>query len=380
MSEPQTRTNRLFGRSPLTVIDRMIAWELGRTLLSVLLVLVTIIVSRKFLEILTKAIEGEVSVEIVFSLLGLKTLTATAVLIPPSLFMAILTVTGRMYRDHEMSVLASAGVGARRLYRALSWVIVPVFLLAAYLALMVMPWSERHIQTLILRDVETHDIRGIKPGRFNEFSSGDVVLYAEEMDENRAMRNIFVQSRHNMNTGVVIAERGHLHRAENGDNFVILNDGRRYQGIPGKADYVISDFEEYGVRLSGPEEVSAALKREATDSLQLYRGGTLPELAELQKRIAIPLGVLALSLLAVPLARISPRQGPYGNIFSAFLIYIIYENAQKISQGLLMTGKIQPWLAYVAIYGLLLLMTLTLFLKNLGPRWRRHTLRLRPPS
>lgn len=374
MSLPRPAAPRRFPRLPLPVIDRMIALELAKTVTAILMVLVTIIVSRKFLDILTKAIEGEISGEIVFTLIGLKSLTAAAILVPPSLFMAILTVTGRMYRDHEMAVLASAGAGAPRLYRALSWTVIPVVFLSAYLSLVVMPWSERHIQTLILRDVETHDIRGIKAGKFNEFSSGDVVLYAEAMDENRDMRNIFVQSRQNETTGVVIAERGHLHKAENGDNFVVLNDGRRYQGIPGTANFVISEFGEYGVRISGPEEISAALKREATDTLQLWRNGTLPELAELQKRLGIPLGVIALWLLAVPLARVSPRQGPYGNVFSAFLIYIIYENAQKISQGLLITGKLQPWMAYVIIYGLLMVMTLALFLKNLGPRWMKHRL------
>lgn len=356
----------------------MVSFELSKTLVSILLVLVTIIVSRKFLGILTKAIEGEVSTDTVFSLLGLKTLTALAVLIPPSIFMAVLTVMGRMYRDHEMSVLASAGAGARRIYRSLCWVVIPVFFLSAYLSLVVMPWSERHIQTLILHDVETHDMRGIKPGRFNEFSAGDVVLYAEGTDPaNNDMINIFVQSRQNMTTGVVIASRGRLHTAENGDTFVVLNEGRRFQGIPGQADYVISEFEEYGVRISGPEETSATLKREATDSAELIRSKTPKELAELQKRIAVPLGVLALTLLAVPLARTSPRQGPYGSVFSAFIIYIIYENAQKISQGMLMSEKIAPWVSYLAIYGLLLIMTAGLFLKNLGPRWIRHTLGLK---
>ena len=123
--------------------------------------------------------------------------------------------------------------------------------------------------------------------------------------------------------------------------------------------------------------MSATLKREATDSLQLLTNGTPKELAELQKRIAVPLGIIALALLAVPLARVSPRQGPYGNVFSAFIIYIVYENAQKISQGMLMSGKIPPWTAYAAIYGILLAMTLLLFLKNLGPRWLKHSLGFR---
>jgi lipopolysaccharide export system permease protein len=269
-------------------------------------------------------------------------------------------------------VLATAGVGTLRLYRSLTWVVLPTLILAIYLALFVMPWSERNSQQLVMHDVETHDIRGLKPGRFNEFSAGDVVLYAESMDDNKDMLNIFVQSRQNTSTGVVIAERGRLHKAENGDNFVVLNHGRRYQGVPGKADYIISEFEEYAVRISGPEEVSATLRRESTDSLVLLLSQTPKELAEFQKRIAIPLGVVALALLAVPLARVSPRQGPYGNVFSAFLIYIIYENAQKISQGMVISETIPPWASYAGIYGLLLIMTMSLFLKNLGPRWIRH--------
>mgnify|MGYP006279991083 FL=1 len=195
MSSTTAPPVRRFRRLPLSVMDRMLASELLKTLTSILLVLVTIIVSRKFLAILTKAIEGEIATDTVFSLLGLKTLTAIAVLIPPSIFMAILTVLGRMYRDHEMSILASAGVGSRRVYAGLGWVVIPVFVLAAYLALSVMPWSERQMQELIARDVETHDIRGIKPGRFNEFSAGDVVLYAEQLDEKQDMSHIFVQSR-----------------------------------------------------------------------------------------------------------------------------------------------------------------------------------------
>ena len=374
MNETATKPPRRIRRSLLNVVDRMVSWELLKTLVSILLVLVTIIVSRKFLGILTKAIEGEVATDTVFTLLGLKTLTALAILIAPSLFMAVLTVMGRMYRVHEMSVLASAGVGARRLYRSLAWVVVPVFCLSAWMALVVMPWSERQSQERIMHDVETQDIRGIKAGRFNEFSSGDVVLYAESMNEQHDMLNIFVQSRQNDKTGVVVAERGRLHKAENGDNFVILNEGRRLQGTPGQADYIISEFDEYAVRISGPEEMSATLRREGTDSLSLLLSRTPKDLAELQKRVAIPLGVLALALLAVPLARVSPRQGPYGNVFSAFIIYILYENSQKISQGMLMSEKIPAWASYAVIYGLLLLMTLFLFLKNLGPRWIRHFL------
>lgn len=361
------------------VIDRMVAFDLLKTLLAILLVLVVIIVSRQFLSILQKAIEGEVSADTLFQLLGLKTVLATAILIPPSLFMAILTVIGRMYRDQEMAVLASAGAGERRIMQALSWAVIPVFILATFLALVAMPWTERHTQKLIKRDEQKADVRGIQPGRFNEFSAGDIVLYAESIDPDNRMHEIFVQSRQGESTAVVIAESGHLQKTELGEDFVILNKGRRYQGVPGQMDFVISDFAEYGVRILGPEAESEALKREATDTLTLLKSRDPKELGELLRRLAIPLGVIFLSLLAVPLARIAPRRGPYGNVFTALLIYITYENLLKIAQGMVMTKKLKVWQGPLVIYGALLLMTLFLYFRGRGSILQKLGLRGRRP-
>lgn len=372
--KPVVSEHRPTGGPVFAVVDRMVALELLKTLMAILSVLVVIIVSRQFLNILQKAIEGEVAAETLFQLLGLKTLSVTAILIPPSMFMAILIVIGRMYRDQEMAILASAGMGSRRLLRALAWTGVPVLVLSAYMALVSMPWTEREAQTLIKRDEQSADVRGIRPGRFNEFSSGDVVLYAEAMGEDNVMRNIFVQSRQNEMTGVVIADHGHLHRNDIGENFVVLNDGRRYQGVPGQMDYVISEFTEYGVRISGPEAASEALRREAVDTPTLLHSRDPKLLAELQRRLSLPLGVLFLSLLAVPLARVAPRRGPYGNIFAAFLIFVIYENLLKISQALLMTGKIPPGVGPAVVYGLVLLTTFGILVGQRGWGWLRWRL------
>ena len=352
-----------------SILDRMIALELLKTIGAVLLVLVTIIVSRKFLAILAKAIEGEVAGETIFQLLGLKILSATAMLLPAAVFMSILIVLGRMYRDQEISILSGAGVGPARLYRALSWMVLPILLGSAWLALETMPWAERQVQELMRKDEERADIRGLKAGQFNEFSAGDVVLYAEELRGNHEMKKIFVQNRQENKIGVVIADHGVLERNESDEYFVILNDGRRYQGVPGRTDYVLSKFDTYGVRIDSADETSAAMKSEAEDSGMLWRSRTPRELAELQKRLAIPIGMGFLALLALPLSRIAPRAGVFGNVFSAFLIYIAYENAQKIAQGMLMTGKITPWLSYSGIYAVMAACIVFLLARNLGWSW-----------
>lgn len=355
----------------LPVLDRMVTAELIKTIFAVLIVLVTIIVSRKFLTILTKAIEGEVAGDTLFVLLGLKTLSALIILLPASAFLGILLVFGRMYRDQEMTVLSSAGVGFVRLYRSIALLVLPLVLLAAYLALEVMPWSEQQVQELMRKDEKTADLRGIKPGRFNEFSRGDVVLYTEAMSEtDGTMHNVFVQSRQGDEAGVIIAESGHLKESETGEHFVVLSFGRRYQGIPGQADYIISEFEDYAVKIDEADDAEqAALKREAAPSMTLWQSKTPRELAELQRRFAIPLGVMVLSLLAIPLSRTAPRGGVYGSVLTAFLIYLAYENLQRITQGLLMTQRIPLWLGHSGVYILMLAVTLFFLLRATGPAW-----------
>ena len=370
MNSPPFKQPTFSRWSFLSVIDRMVMVELAKTVTAVSAVLVTIIVSRKFLNILTKAIEGEVAGDTLFVLLGLKTLSAVIILLPAALFLGILMVFGRMYRDQEMTVLSSSGVGFSRLYRAISYLVIPVSVLAAFLALQVLPWSEQQVQERMRKDEKTADLRGIKPGQFNEFSQGDVVLYTEAMSEkDGTMTNIFVQSRQGEKTGVIVANSGRLKESKTGEHFVVLKFGQRYQGIPGQADFVISEFEKYAVKIDEADSENAALKREAAPSMALWQSKTPRELAELQRRLAIPAGVLVLSLLAVPLSRIAPRGGVYGSVLTAFLIYLIYENLQRVSQGLLMTGRIPLWLSYSGVYIVMVVLTLFFLLRACGPVW-----------
>ena len=351
------------------LLDRMLLVDLARTLAAILSVLVIIIVSRKFLGILARAIEGEVSGGTLSTLLALKILSATSMLLPPASFLAALVVLGRLYRDNEMAVLAAAGFGPARTYQSLMWFVLPVSILGAVLALQVMPWSERQAQALMKRDEQGADLRGIKAGRFNEFSRGDVILYAEELADDGSMRNIFVQSRSGERTGVVIAEQARLTTNDNEEHFVLLSYGTRYQGVPGRADFVVSEFEQYAVRIDDPNPTSRGTEREGRDSLSLLRSGTPRELAELQKRLAIPLGILTLGLLAVPLAKVPPRAGAWGNILKAFLIYIAYENLQKISHGMLISQKAPLPVAFGAAYVAVGLLTLAILIRQVGWRW-----------
>ncbi|WP_239649738.1 LptF/LptG family permease [Methylocucumis oryzae] len=157
-------------RASITVLDKTIAIDLTKTLLSVWTVIVVIIVSREFIRVLDKAIEGRVANETLLTLLGLKTISIGVSLLPAALFMALLMVLGRMYRDQEVAAIASAGGGAFTLYKAVYLMVLPCSLAGAWLSLYASPWAEATIIRSMHQDEETADLRGIAAGKFSEYS------------------------------------------------------------------------------------------------------------------------------------------------------------------------------------------------------------------
>ncbi len=358
----------------ISVLDKMIMQDLFKTVLAVLSVIVVIIVSRKFIKVLAKAIEGGISNETVLSILGLKTVVAISTFLPASIFMAILMVLGRMYRDQEMSAVSSAGGGAVVIYRAVFLLVFPLSIAAGWLSLVATPWAEAQISELTHADEQVADLRGISAGRFSEYSHGDLVFYTEHIDTKKLMHNVFVQNRTGNTIGVINAKYGTLKHLPGG-LYLVLMDGERVKAVPGELSVTIEKFSEYAVRL---EKKNAFLPQQldGTPSEDLWASTQLPEIAEMQNRLSIPLGVIFLSFLAVPLAKLSPRGGVYGSLLVAFAIYFVYGNVKRISQSLVINETISPALGYFGIYLLLFCLGIFLLVRLYGLKW--VLLRLNP--
>ncbi|MGR8998712.1 MAG: LPS export ABC transporter permease LptF [Gammaproteobacteria bacterium] len=348
----------------------MIAQDLLKTLLAVLTVLVVIIVSRQFIRVLDKAIEGQVSTETLLTILGLKTIVASIDFLPVALFMAILMVLGRMYRDQEMAAVSSAGGGAGTIYRAVFLLIFPLSIAAVGLSLYVAPWAEAKGDKLVHQDEESADVRGVAAGKFSEYSQGDLVFYVEKISaDKKKMHKVFVQDRQNENVGIINAETARFQDLPAG-RFIIFEQGERVQGQPGNLDYVIEEFIEYAVRIEDKRAVTYNKpNRQAISADLLWASREAPYIAELQRRLSIPSGILLLSFVAVPLAQISPRGGVYGNMLLGFLIYFSYGNLIRVSQSWVIKETIPAWLGGFGVNFLLLLIGGFLLARLYGWQW-----------
>lgn len=345
----------------------MIIKDLTKTLLAVLSVIVVIIVSRKFIKVLAKAIEGNISNETVLSILGLNTVIAVSAFLPAAIFMAILMVLGRMYRDHEMAAVRYAGGGVAVIYRAVFLMVLPLAIVASGMSMVTTPWAEATMRELMHEDRKIAEVRGIAAGRFSEYSQGELVFYTEDIDTDKRMYNVFVQNREGGKLGVVNAKYGRIKNLQGG-LYLVLEKGELIQGVPGEKAFNIEKFDEYAVRIEKKTKVLRQ-KRDAIASSELWASEKVVDLAEIQQRLSIPLAVVFLSFLAVPLAKLSPRGGVYGSLIVAFGIYFVYGNLKRVSHSWVVNGIIPVSLGYFWLYLVLLLLGVTLLVRLYGIKW-----------
>jgi lipopolysaccharide export system permease protein len=281
--------------------------------------------------------------------------------------MAVLMVLGRMYRDQEMSAVASAGGGSGIIYRAVFLLVFPLSIVSAGLSLYVSPWAEAMMDQIMHQDKESADLRGIAAGKFSEYSHGDLVFYVEKIDADKKMQQVFVQHRQGSRLAIINAESGRLEDLPDG-RYVILENGERVQGQPGALSYTLEQFGEYAVRVDSKES-SVNFGKAAVASDILMRSEQITDIAELQRRFSIPVGVMLLTFIAVPLAQMSPRGGVYGNMLVGFLIYFSYGNLIRVSQSWVMNQTIPPWLGAIGVNTLLLVIGGVLLARLYGWHW-----------
>jgi lipopolysaccharide export system permease protein len=360
----------------LPIIDRYILVESARSFLAILGVLLLILISHGFMKLLQQAAAGILSNEVLLTLVGLKAVLLLGVVIPPTFFFAILYTLGRMYRDSEITALAAGGVGLGRIYRAYFLLAVPLALLVGWLTLSLGPQVNNLEEEIRDQQRQTAELGTAVAGRFNEFGRGDLVFFVEGMSEDRqALRHIFVQHRQHGKLGIVTATEGRQYiDPATGDPVVVLEQGYRYEGMPGQSDFSIGEFGRYGVRILDETREQRGLPRDARPSAELRDSDDLRDRSEFQFRLLAPVSVLVFTLASIPLARSLPREGIYGRMVMAILFYFVYVNLQALSGAWMRNGVTPEWLGrwWIGVVMLLLALAISLFQRlDLAPLWRR---------
>ena len=353
------------------IFQRSLIREFSLIAIAVVGVLIAIILTRLLILLLGKAAGGEVLPEAVIGLIAFGILTYLPVLLGIAVFVAVLLALTRSYRDSEMTVWFSSGLSIAAWVTPVLQFSLPIALVCALLSLAISPWSQaqsvEYQRLLESRD----DVSSVTPGVFRESRSADRVFFVDKLTERSdVVNNVFVQSTQNNKLGVIVAQRGFIETAENGDRFVVLMNGRRYEGTPGALDYRTVDFDRYAIRIEPKEAKRITPSTKAMTTADLLSEGKPEQIAELHWRIGLPMAVLVMGLFAIPLSFVNPRSGRSWNLIFAVLIYALYNNTLSIFQAYTAQGKIPGWLGLWPVHAAMLLILAFLFYRQVyGIRW-----------
>ena len=144
--------------------------------------------------------------------------------------------------------------------------------------------------------------------------------------------------------------------ALNGVHLVTLFNGRRYEGVPGHKDFRVIEFREHGIPISAPTDTVGTNDPDTKPTRQLLGSDNPADIAQLQFRTSTPLMALVLTLIAVPLSRLRPRQGRYARVGFAIVVYFVYSNLLSATKVWLEKGDLSPaigvWWIHLAAFGL----------------------------
>ncbi|MBD1389116.1 LPS export ABC transporter permease LptF [Neiella sp. HB171785] len=364
------------------IVFRFLLIEVLKSTLAVFSVLMVVFISRELVSILADASEGKIAGAILFQLLSLNVPALATMILPLSLFLGILMALGRMYVQSEMVVLLATGVSEWYVTRVTLILAAVITIVTAFLTLYLVPVSkERELQLLEQAEADTN-VQALVEGRFRQSKDGNTVIFVENISKRgNQLDKVFVAQMADgwsadKRGSLVLAEKGVLKEQPDGSVNLELSNGERYEGSPSQQDYNRVTFDTYVIDAKAQISERKRRKLDAVPTTELYNSDDPERVAEFHWRIALPLAIPILTLLAVPLSVVNPRQGAFAKMLPAILLYLAYFIFLMAGRKALQSEAIPSWLGlwWVHLIGLTLAVSLLLNSRETGAKFKRKLL------
>ncbi len=353
------------------LIFRYLAKEVIVTLAALTAILLLIFMSNEFMLYLNRAANGKIPVVILMKLMALELPMLLGPLLPLGFYISLLVVYGRLYAESEMVVLQASGYGSHHL---LKHSLIMASIASLFLAVVVFwggPFVAQKRSELLDASGAQVLIQTVIPGRFQAISGGAQIIYIEAMNRNHNEAQHIFWARQAMKENhpqwdILWAQHGFTQSdPKTGENYVVLQQGQEYQGSPGASSYQVAQFSQYKARLPHPKlKMKDNISEIKTSQLLPFFNSDFHKAAELQWRISLVLMVFPLTLIAIPLSRVSPRSGKFAKLFPAICIFFIYANFMFVARDWLSDGKIPQWLGIWWLHVLVLVLGMILLFHN----------------
>lgn len=368
------------------ILSRYLIKEALSAMAAVTFLLLLLFISQQLVRLLGYVASGKLAANILFQLLGCEIPYLLSFLLPLGFYLGVIWAYGGLYSNNELRVMHGCGLSIKRLSKHVASLAIMVTTVVLILMLWVNPWVEK-AKTQVISQGRAADniIDTILPGRFQINREGNRIVYVERISRNhKQANNVFIADQKNNPDAlssnrwtVVSAARGYQKTDPTSQTrFLVAEEGNRYEGSPGESDYKVIQFQKYSVHVPEIQMNSSHSGEVETPTRLLWKGyQDVKNAAELQWRLAIPISVMLLALLAIPLCQVKPRQGRYLQLLIAIIIYVAYVNLLFVSRNWI-EQKIVPislgmWWVHLSFLLLIAWISMAQFGKNIFLLGRR---------
>jgi lipopolysaccharide export system permease protein len=354
----------------MSLFKRAVISEVASNASVVFSTVIVVWLSIVLVRLLGQAARGIIGADVVMGLAALTTIAALPTIIALSLFIGVLTTVSRSYRESEMVVWFASGLSLTAWITPILRLAIPIALVVASLTLFATPWSHQQIEDYRARFDLRSDISQITAGDFLELDAGNRVVFVEPSTSNPdGLGRVFVRVLDGTWHSVINAQGARTEVAPNGDRFLVLEDGTRFDLKPGNGQSRLSVFEAFGIRLqteNADETLAQARERalgnrKARPTHMLLQDDVTQSDGQLMWRLAIPLATINLALLAIPLGAVNPRVGRSFDLLIAGLVALLYMNLINATHGWINNSLLPFGLGVWLVHGLFFLLTVGLF-------------------
>ncbi len=277
--------------------------------------------------ILSDAVNGLLPIGAITALTLLKLLISLDVLIPISLFIAVLAGFGRLQADGEITAMLALGMGPRQLLRPVLGLALGLSVCVGCLSLFVRPWAYTTSHDISRRAAVMLNVNAMEPGTFYASPDGSRVIFlGNRAGPHAEARNVFVARRIGTHLEVIFAGSASPATAgADGQRSVHLSGAHVYEF---DHDNPASDqsLEAAGMNVDpdGSAPGAGGYSPVAASTAHLMASRDPADIAERQWRFSTGLSTLLLAILGAILSRGRPRQNRYAKFGPAILAYSAY--------------------------------------------------------
>ncbi len=353
------------------ILRRYLVREAVVAFAAVLAILMLVVVASRFANYLAAAAAGHIGRAFIFELIALRCVAALTPLLPASVFAGFVLALGRLDRDHEVVAMIGAGMSRGGLAGTMLCVGLGFATVAGALSLAAAPWLNERYESLKAHARDSADLSRIVAERFIHFGRAGPVFYVGRIGGgDRAMEQVFMHASQGEADEVLLAPAArYVFRGD--ERFVVLEDGYRYVGAPGRGEWATTRFTRYTVRVRETEARTAGDRAETMSTARLWeaRGSDRAAAGELQWRLSQPL--LTLVLAAVAFALSSASRSRFDRLLVGAACYLAYLGLVLGATQAVQSGGLPPWIGVWPIHAGFATVTALLLLRTLrAPRAR----------